>query len=315
MSVYTIVERDELEAFLRGFELGSLRTHTGIEAGIENTNYFVTTTRGEYVLTLFEVTPVEDLDFCLALMAHLADAGIPSAHPVADRDGRYLQHLNGKPAALVERLPGRSVARPTPAHCAAIGASMARMHLAGADFARERGNERGRAWRHDVIARLRPVVEATDRALLDAVAADAELAEQRDLPRGVIHADLFHDNALFVDTRLTGIIDFYYAHNGVFVYDLAVTLADWCFSPAGLDRTLAARLVEAYAAVRPLTPAERAAWVAAVRAAGMRFWLSRLHDQCFPREGALTHTKDPEPFRRVLRIAMDEPALLDAVWG
>ena len=315
MSVYTIVERDELETFLRDFELGALCTHTGIEAGIENTNYFVTTTLGEYVLTLFEVTPVEDLDFCLALMAHLADAGIPSAHPVADRGGRYLQHLNGKPAALVKRLPGRSVARPSAAHCAAIGAAMARMHLAGADFPRERVNERGQAWRRDVIARLRPVVDAADRALLDAVADDAELADQRDLPHGVIHADLFHDNALFLDTRLTGIIDFYYAHNGVFVYDLAVTLADWCFTSAGLDHALAARLVEAYAAVRPMTSAERAAWVTAVRAAGTRFWLSRLHDQTFPRGGALTHIKDPEPFRRVLRAAMDEPARLDAVWG
>ncbi len=315
MSVYTIVERDELEAFLLGFELGALRTHSGIEAGIENTNYFVTTTRGEFVLTLFEVTPVEDLDFCLALMAHLADAGIPSAHPVADRAGRYLQELNGKPAALVERLPGRSVAQPGPAHCAAIGAAMARMHLAAADFPRGRVNERGREWRREVIARLRPVVDAADRALLEAIADDAELAEQRDLPHGVIHADLFHDNALFVEERLTGIIDFYYAHTGLFVYDLAVTLADWCFTAAGLDGALATQLVEAYAAVRPLTAAERAAWVPAVRAAGTRFWLSRLHDQCFPREGALTHIKDPAPFRRVLQTAMDAPARLDAVWG
>ena len=315
MSVYTIVERDELEAFLLGFELGALRTHSGIEAGIENTNYFVTTTRGEYVLTLFEVTPVEDLDFCLALMAHLADAGIPSAHPVADRAGRYLQELNGKPAALVERLPGRSVAQPGPAHCAAIGAAMARMHLAGADFPRGRVNERGREWRREVIARLRPVVDAADRVLLEAIADDVELAEQRDLPHGVIHADLFHDNALFVEERLTGIIDFYYAHTGLFVYDLAVTLADWCFTAAGLDGALATQLVEAYAAVRPLTAAERAAWVPAVRAAGTRFWLSRLHDQCFPREGALTHIKDPAPFRRVLQTAMDAPARLDAVWG
>ncbi|MEQ8661711.1 MAG: homoserine kinase, partial [Gammaproteobacteria bacterium] len=242
MSVYTVVARAELEAFLRGYALGTLDDYAGIEAGIENTNYFVTTTLGEYVLTLFEVTPTEDLDYCLALMAHLADAGIPSAHPLADRRGSYLGELCGKPAALVVRLPGRSVTRPDVVHCRAIGTAMARMHLAGTSFARERAAERGQHWRATVIERLRAAVDGSERQLLDAIAGDAELAERRDLPHGVIHADLFHDNALFVGESLTGIIDFYYAHTGAFVYDLAVSVADWCFGPAGLDAARARAL-------------------------------------------------------------------------
>ncbi|MEQ8233731.1 MAG: homoserine kinase [Gammaproteobacteria bacterium] len=314
MSVYTVVARAELEAFLGGYALGELRDYAGIEAGIENTNYFVTTSHGEYVLTLFEVTPVEDLDFCLALMAHLADAGIPSAHPLADRDARYLGVLCGKPAALVQRLPGRSVSRPGIDHCRAIGAAMAHMHLAGASFKRARAAERGRRWRETVFARLRPVVGGAERALLDAVAGDAELAERRDLPNAVIHADLFHDNALFVDTRLTGIIDFYYAHTGALVYDLAVTVADWCFDAGSFDVIRARAVLQAYTAVRPVTAAEQAAWPAAMRAAGTRFWLSRLHDQCFPRAGALTHIKDPAPFRAVVEFALDHPRLLADAW-
>lgn len=302
MSVYTIIERHELEAFLADYELGVLRSFSGITAGIENTNYFVTTAAGDYVLTLFEVTPATELPFFLALMAHLAEHGVPSAHPLTTRGKRFLGELKGRPAALVMRLPGASVARADAAHCQAIGQAMARMHLATLDFAPRRDNDRGLLWHEDVARLVAPRLSNENRQLLA-----ESLEEFRDdrfgaLPRGVIHADLFRDNALFQAHRLTGIIDFYYAHSGAFVYDLAVAVADWCFDDEkrALQPALARAMLSAYAAVRPLSVAERAAWMMALRATGLRFWLSRLKDQHFPRDGALTHIKDPIPYKRVL---------------
>ncbi|MCC6706153.1 MAG: homoserine kinase [Gammaproteobacteria bacterium] len=302
MSVYTVVERHELEAFLADYDVGPLLNYSGITAGIENTNYFVTTVAGAYVLTLFEFTPASELPFFLALMAHLAEHGVPSAHPLADRAGRYLRELNGRPAALVMRLPGASVAQPEIAHCRAIGSAMARMHLATLDFTPRRDNERGAAWRASTARVVAPRLDEADAALLwEAV---REFAEERftGLPGGVIHADLFRDNALFEGQRLTGLIDFYYAHSGAFIYDLAVAVADWCFDDdkVALQGPLAAALLGAYAEVRSLLPAERAAWMMALRAAGLRFWLSRLKDMHFPRDGELVHIKDPQPFKRVL---------------
>ncbi|MEX2480626.1 MAG: homoserine kinase [Gammaproteobacteria bacterium] len=315
MSVFTSVDRRELEKFLLAYELGALERFAGIESGIENTNYFVTTRRGRYVLTLFEVTPADELDYFLGLMAHLADNAVLSAHPVADRSGGYVRTLKGKPAALVARLPGRSVERPGVPHCAAIGRAMAQMHLAVGSFCGQRANDRGPAWRHEVAALLSPHVDAVERELLDAVIDnDARGRDCGALPGGVIHADLFRDNALFDGERLTGIIDFYYAHNGPFIYDLAVCVADWCFGPEGLDAPRAGALLAAYDTVRVLQPAERAAWPRAVCTAGARFWLSRLKDKIFPRRGALTHIKDPDPFRRVFTVARERPRILLDVW-
>lgn len=302
MSVYTVIERHELEAFLCDYDVGPLLEFSGITAGIENTNYFVTASSGGYVLTLFESTPAAELPFFLALMAHLAEHGVPSAHPVASRAGHYLGELKGRPAALVMRLPGASVAHPGVAHCRAIGATMARMHLATQDFVPRRDNDRGAAWRAETTAQVAPCLNEADRALL--WETEREFREERfaDLPGGVIHADLFRDNALFEAERLTGLIDFYYAHCGAFIYDLAVAVADWCFDDDkhALQSELAAALLGAYGEVRRLLPAERAAWMVALRAAGLRFWLSRLKDLHFPRDGALVHIKDPEPFKRVL---------------
>lgn len=310
MSVYTEVSAAELRDFLDAYALGSLVRHAGIPAGIENTNYFVTTSQGEYVLTLFEATPAADLPFFLDLMAHLAEHGVPSAHPLADRDGRYLNALNGRPAALVQRLAGRSVEAPDTAHCAAIGAALARMHLAVADFAARRESDRGPAWRDAAAARLRGRLPPDESALLERTLEEQRALAPASLPGGVIHADLFRDNALFEATRVTGIIDFYYACNGPFVYDVAVTVADWCCAAGDrFDPSRASALLGAYHAERPFEAAERDAWPRELRAAGLRFWLSRLVDQHFPREGMLTQVKDPEPFRRVVLAAEDEAAV------
>lgn len=302
MSVYTVIERHELEALLADYDVGALQNFSGITAGIENTNYFVTTEAGAYVLTLFEFTPAAELPFFLALMAHLAEHGVPSAHPLTDRAGRSLRELKGRPAALVMRLPGASVAHPQIAHCRAIGRAMAHMHVATLDFHGHRANDRGAEWRAEVAGIVAPRLDTEDRALLWETVEEFRDERFAGLPAGVIHADLFRDNALFEGERLTGLIDFYYARSGAFVYDLAVAVADWCFDDdkRALLPDLAAALLNAYREVRPLTAAECAAWMAALRAAGLRFWLSRLKDLHFPRDGALVHIKDPEPFKRVL---------------
>lgn len=301
MSVYTTVSRQQLADFLRRYDVGALLGFEGISAGIENTNYFVTATNGRFVLTIFEEIPATELPFFLELMAVLAEHGIPSAHPVADRQGRYLQTLRGKPAALVQRLPGQSTERPDRVHCAAIGETLALMHRVSADLTVHRENDRGPAWRAHTMALLADRLDAASLALLTQEIAVQDADPYQGLPAGVIHADLFRDNALFEDHRLTGLIDFYYAHNGPFVYDLAVTVADWCFVPEGrfeLDKLGA--LVGGYRRVRALLPAECAAFVTALRGAGLRFWLSRLRDQHFPKAGEITHIKDPEPFRALI---------------
>lgn len=301
MSVYTRVERPALEAFLNDFDAGALVDYSGISAGIENTNYFVTTTNGRFVLTLFEQLGTDELPFFLELMAHLAEHGVPTAHPLADRQGRYLGELCGKPAALVQRLTGGSVEHPDAAQCAAIGAALARLHLAGQSFPLERANPRGPHWWREAVDRVHDRLGPDEARRLDEEIA-FQFAHRHDaLPRGVIHADLFRDNALFEGERLTGIIDLYYACTDALLYDVAVTVNDWCANEAReLDPARTRALLEAYAGVRPFTPAEHASWPAMLRAAALRFWLSRLVDLHFPREGELTHTKDPDAFGRLL---------------
>lgn len=301
MSVYTTIERTELSAFLRGYTIGELAEFNGICDGIENTNYFVTTLQGDYVLTVFEWLAEEELPYFLDLMAYLAEHGVPSAHPVADRHGRYLQTLKGKPAALVQRLRGASITHPGLEQCRAIGAALAHLHEAGRGFSRRRENNRGPHWWKATITRLLPRINENDAALMREELRFQALFRLPDLPRGVIHADLFRDNALFVASTLTGIIDFYYACNDVLLYDVAVTVNDWCSLPDGaLDADRLHVLLSAYGAHRPFQPIERGAWPVMLRAAALRFWLSRLQDLYFPRPGAITHTKDPDVFKRIL---------------
>ncbi len=301
MSVYTVVEKDELEAFLGNYSLGELLEFQGISAGIENTNYFVTTGEKRLVLTLFENHTADELGYFLDLMAFLAEHDVPSAHPIADNNGHYLRELNGKPAALVMRLSGGGVETPSVAQCSALGHALAKLHLAGQSFEGRRDNDRGPHWwrltRDAIIDKL----SAEERTQLD-----EELAFQRShrfdsLPRGVIHADLFRDNALFEGDTLTGLIDFYYACNDVLLYDVAVTVNDWCSNSDGeLDEEKVLAMLGAYRRVRTFSEEEAQAWPVMLRAGALRFWLSRLQDMHFPREGELTHIKDPEVFRSIL---------------
>ena len=308
MSVFTPVSEADLAQWLRNYSLGELRVCEPIEAGIENTNYFVTTTQGRYVLTLFERLPAEELPFYLQLMAHLARHGIPCPAPIADLSDRYLGVLNGKPAALVTRLPGRSLQDPHPAHCAELGALLARMHLAGRSYSAFLENPRGPKWWRLAARDVAPFLDDEKRKLLEAELAFQ--AEQRfpDLPRGPVHADLFRDNTLWEDGRISGVVDFYFAGVDCFLYDVAVCANDWCLDGAGLQAERLRAFLGAYNAVRPFTVHERAAWLAMLRAAALRFWLSRLYDLYLPRPGMLVHAHDPEHFRRILEARAGSPA-------
>lgn len=315
MSVFTKVERDELVALLRHYDAGELLDYEGISDGIENTNYFVTTGRREMVLTLFETHDFEEMGYFLDLMAHVSEHGIPSAHPVPDRDGHYLRMFKDKPTALVERLDGTSLDHPTDAQCATLGATMARLHLAGQSFSATRANSRGHAWRMATAEQLLATLPEQDAETLRTEIAFQQANRFDRLPAGVIHADLFRDNVLWSGNELTGIIDFYYACNDALLYDLAVAVNDWCVEADGaFVNSRFKALLASYHALRPITKEEADAWPAVVRAAALRFWLSRLYDWHFPRPGEITHRKDPNVFRRIMqqRQQIQAPLSLDS---
>ena len=303
MSVYTKVAETELAGWLKQYSVGAPVELKGIAAGIENTNYFVTTTHGRYVLTLFERLPAKDLPFYLGLMAHLARHGIPCPSPIADRANRLLSELNGKPAALVTRLPGAVVSQPSAAHCARVGAVLADMHAAGQSYGGTLENPRGPKWWRETAPQVMPFLDDAHRRLLESELEFQSRYRLRDLPRGPVHADLFRDNVLFDGARIGGVVDFYFAGVDAWLFDVAVTLNDWCVNPDGeIDRARASALLAAYQAARPFTAIEREAWPVMLRAASLRFWLSRLHDFHLPRPGDLVHAHDPEHFRRILEL-------------
>ena len=310
MSVYTPVSEAELAGWLRNYSVGKLLACEPIKAGIENTNYFVTTAQGRYVLTLFERLPAGELPFYLDLMAHLARHGIPCPAPIADVSDQYLGHLNGKPAALVTRLPGHSVESPGAAHCEELGALLARMHLAGRSYSAYLENPRGPKWWRLAAREVMGFLEKPQQQLLEKELAVHAEHRFPDLPRGPVHADLFRDNALFEDGRISGVIDFYFAGVDCWLYDLAVCANDWCLRKGcALEEERVGALLSSYHGLRPFTPLEREAWPVMLRAAALRFWLSRLHDFHLPRPGMLVHAHDPEHFRSVLesRIAVSAP--------
>ena len=324
MAVYTEVSTQEAGALLRQLKLGELTSLKGCSGGIENTNYFVTTQVDEashdYVLTLFERLTFEQLPFYLRLMKHLAQRGVPVPDPTANAKGELVFELKGKPAAVVNRLAGKSELNPTAVHCAAVGATLAKLHLEGRDFELSQPNLRSLPWWNETVPVVLPHLDESQAALIQSelayqnhVAASSAYAA---LPRGPIHADLFRDNVMF-DTldgqpHLTGFFDFYFAGVDTGLFDIAVTLNDWCVDlPTGAHHAeRAASFMAAYNAVRPLTAAERELLPAMLRAGALRFWISRLWDFYLPREASMLQAHDPGHFERVLRERSRHPALL-----
>lgn len=301
MSVYTTIEQDELETFLLNYSIGYLIDYTGISDGIENTNYFVNTSQGQYVLTIFEELSAQELPYFLDLMAFLAEHEVPSAHPIEDNSGVFLRTLKNKPAALVIRLTGKGIDNPNIEQCRALGDSLGELHAVSHQFSEQRNNPRGPTWWREMSVKLDDKLSSTERKLLDTEMSFQSKHRRDELPSGVIHADLFRDNALFDENKLTGIIDFYYACNDVQLYDLAITVNDWCSNTGGsLDSARISAMLEGYAKKRPLLEVEKQAWPMMLRAAALRFWLSRLHDKHFPKEGEMTHIKDPDVFKKIL---------------
>lgn len=307
MSVFTQVSYDELLEHLRLYPLGELIGYQGIGEGVENTNYFVDTVDGRWVLTLFERTEVGGLPFFVGLMEHLAQRGYPCPSPAHMLSGETLTRLKGRPAVLVRRLNGNSTLFPTLSQCAAVGSAIGEFHALAESFQGHRENGRGPAWRDATARSLIKVVPSQDARLISKeLEAQSELDLGR-LPQGVIHADLFRDNVLFVDDRLTGVIDFYYSCRDALLYDLAIAVNDWCAEPDGhINRARARALIDAYQSWREPSQDEVHSWRLTLRAAAFRFYLSRLQDWHFPRSGDLVHVKEPIAFRRVLECHRNE---------
>lgn len=307
MAVYTDVAAEELAEFLSRYDIGELLSYKGIAEGVENSNFLLHTGKGHFFLTLYEKRVAkDDLPFFLGLMAHLAAHGIRCPQPVATRAGEVLGTLAGRPAAIIDFLEGMWPRRPTVAHCAAIGEALARLHLAGGDFAMTRANALSVAgWRplFDVAAARADQVQPGLRDFLGAELDYLEAGWPQDLPRGIIHADLFPDNALFLGEKLSGLIDFYFACNDLLSYDVAICLNAWCFEiDHSFNVTKARAFLGAYEKVRKLSEGERQALPLLARGAAMRFLLTRLVDWLNVPPGALVKPKDPLEYVRKLRF-------------
>lgn len=315
MAVYTKVDEQTLEEFLSTYPVGKLVDFSGITDGIENTNYFVTTDDGQFVLTLFEIVGAKELPYFLGLMAYMSEHGIPCAHPVADKHGTTLNVLEDRPAALVQRLRGSSIHDVSVRHCAAVGQALGKLHSAGLGFPHDQDDIRGAPWREQVAAKLYGVMGSADTALLKDEMNYQSKPWTEHVPRGQTHCDLFRDNVLFENGSISGMLDFYYACTDALVYDLAIAVNDWCCAADGtLDETRLEALLSCYVQERQPEASETEFWPAAMRKAALRFWLSRAHDALFPRVGHLTKKKDPEEYRRILCQRRNSGPYLQEIW-
>ncbi len=300
MSVFTPVSAEQARALLVHYSLGDLEGLEGIAQGIENTNYFLTTTTGEYVLTLFEHIPRDDLPFYVGLMDHLAHHEVTCPAPMRMESGEMIAEVNGKPACIVTRLPGAPVASPDARVCHEAGRILAAIHVAAVDYDASLENARGRAWRESFGERVAPRLPPEEAAL---VASENEFQRSIDdgmLPQGIIHGDYFHDNVLWADGN-GGVIDFYFACDDVLLYDVAIAVNDWCVRrDATLDHAAAHQFLRGYHLLRPLEDFERELWPAVLRRAALRTWLGRLGYNYFPRESHMTISKDHAFSRRLL---------------
>jgi homoserine kinase type II len=307
MAVYTEVDDDSLAAFLAEYDIGEPIACKGIAEGVENSNFLLQTDRGTYILTLYEKRVAKaDLPFFLGLMEHLAQAGLPCPTPIRGRDGKVIRELARRPAAIISFLKGMWPRRVHPEHCGPVGEYLARMHLAGASFTMKRANALSLEGWKQLYQSCDGRADTVKKGLADDIARELEHAAMnwpRDLPAGVIHADLFPDNVFFMHEKLSGMIDFYFACNDFLAYDLAICLNAWCFEPDNsFNATKARRLVGGYTRVRKLDPAEIAALPLLARGSALRFLLTRLYDWLNQPKGALVKPKDPIEYWKKLRF-------------
>ena len=308
MAVFTSVSLQDLTQWMPQFPLGKATAIRGIASGIENSNFFIDTEKGEYVLTIFENLNFEQLPFYLKLMRHLADRGVLVPAPIANQDGELCVALHGKPAAIVSKLTGASQLAPQAVHCAEVGAMLARMHLAAQDFGIRQPNLRGLSWWQETAPKVLEFLSDDNRRLMqDEVAfqtAFAATGTYQALQHGPVHADLFRNNVMFDGEKLTGFFDFYFAGCDTWLFDVAVTINDWCIDleTGVLDQQRTEAMLAAYHQVRPFTSAEQIAWQPMLRAAAFRFWLSRVFDFYKPRDAEMLTPHDPTHFERILRL-------------
>jgi len=310
MSVYTSVSHHDLVQFLSAYDLGELLHFEGISNGIENTNYFVTTTQGRFVLTLFETLKQQDLPYFLSILNCLETCQIPSALAQADRQNTKLQTLHDKPTLLLSRLNGSPIEHPDETHCGIIGNILGQIHKNRHAFSEYRENDENNHWYQSTAEKLYPLLPNDESTLLKTeIDFKCQLAVKH-LPSGLIHADLFRDNVLFFENQLSGVIDFYNACNDVLLYDLAIAVNDWCRLPNGqFSVSQTAALLQAYHQERPLNEDEMRIWPDILRVMSLRFWLSRLHDLYFQKPGEVIHTKDPNAFKDILLYHRDQPTI------
>jgi homoserine kinase type II len=316
MAVYTDVSADDLTRFLSVYDIGELLSYKGIAEGVENSNFLVHTSAGNFILTLYEKRVAEDdLPFFLGLMEHLAERGITCPQPVKNRQGGVLGKVAGRPAAIVTFLDGLWIRRPSPSHCSAVGGALARLHLAGADFKQKRANALSiESWR-PLYEHAKVRGDSVRQGLCSEIEMELDALEKswpRRLPQGVIHADLFPDNVFFLGDKLSGLIDFYFACTDTLAYDVAVCLNAWCFeSDHSYNVTKGRSLLNAYGTVRALSEAERNALPVLARGAAMRFLLTRLVDWLAVPDGALVRPKDPLEYYRKLRFHQSVKSVQD----
>jgi homoserine kinase type II len=314
MAVFTSVSMADLDPWINQFPLGKPLSIQGISSGIENSNFFLNTEKGEYVLTVFENLDFEQLPFYLRLMQHLAQRAVLVPDPIANRHSEILTSLHGKPTAIVTKLEGSCQLSPNAVHCAAVGDMLAKMHLAATDYPLQQPNLRGLDWWKSTAPVVLPFMQDSAQQLLRTEMpfqeAFAASETYQCLPRGPIHADLFRNNVMFDGDRLTGFFDFYFAGSDAWLFDVAVTVNDWCIDldSGVLDTVRVRAMLDAYQKVRTFTAHEQVAWQPMLRAGALRFWLSRLYDLHVPRDAQMLTPHDPTHFERILRERIAHPA-------
>lgn len=303
MSVYTTLTENNFSEILKLYALGELIQFEGIPAGIENTNYYVTTSKGEYVFTIFEKININDVNYYISLLEKLSFSGIVCPQPQTDLNNTIIHKTNGKPYAFFSRLSGQNLTSVNKIHCEAIARELAKFHTTPFSFTNAMRNRHGKVWRETTANKLLHQLSAVDAQLLN-----RELSLYRELdklafPKGIIHGDLFRDNALFVGDRLSGIIDFYDACYDSYLFDVAITVNDWCRDASGnFDQILYETFLNEYQKIRPFTSLEKHNWNLMLRFAATRFWLSRLNYRFYPRKGEVTHTKEPDVMKNLLKF-------------